>query len=103
MRFSRAKRAADRKVVLLVDSVERIRGVGSEAMTVYESVRNLFFGHAEHLRIPLLHVVYTIPPYLSVLAAGAGLADGRRGGAAPGQHAHLQGAQSRAGSGWAWR
>lgn len=61
-----------RKIVLLVDSVERIRGVGSEAMKVYESVRNLFFGHAEHLRIPLLHVVYTIPPYLSVLAAGAG-------------------------------
>lgn len=62
----------DRKVVLLIDSVERIRGVGSEAMKVYESVRNLFFGHAEHLRIPLLHLVYTVPPYLSVLAAGAG-------------------------------
>ena len=61
-----------RKVVLLVDSVERIRGVGSEAMAVYESVRNLFFGHAEHLRVPLLHIVYTIPPYLSVLASGAG-------------------------------
>jgi hypothetical protein len=60
----------NRKVVLLIDSVERIRGVGSEAMTVYESVRNLFFGNAEHLRVPLLHMVYTIPPYLSVLAAG---------------------------------
>lgn len=62
----------DVKVVLLVDSVERIRGVGREAMSVYESVRNLFFGHAEHLRIPLLHLVYTVPPYLSVLAPGAG-------------------------------
>ncbi len=63
---------SNRKVVLLVDSVERIRGVGDEAMKVYESVRNLFFGHAEHLRVPLLHIVYTVPPYLSVLAAGAG-------------------------------
>lgn len=63
---------AERKVVLLIDSVERIRGVGSEAMAVYESVRNLFFGHAEHLRVPRLHIVYTIPPYLSVLAPGAG-------------------------------
>ena len=63
---------ADLKVVLLVDSVERIRGVGPEAMPVYESVRNLFFGHAEHLRVPMLHIVYTIPPYLSVLAPGAG-------------------------------
>jgi hypothetical protein len=68
------------KVVLLIDSVERIRGVGSEAMAVYESVRNLFFGHAEHLRVPLLHLVYTIPPYLSVLAAGAG---SLMGGAVP--------------------
>lgn len=63
---------ADLKVVLIIDSVERIRGVGDEAMTVYESVRNLFLAHAEHLRIPGLHVVYTVPPYLSVLAAGAG-------------------------------
>ena len=68
----RVENDPNRKVVLLVDSVERIRGVGSEAMSVYESVRNLFFGHAEHLRIPLLHLVYTIPPYLSVLASGAG-------------------------------
>jgi hypothetical protein len=60
------------KVVLIVDSVERIRGVGDEAMKVFESVRNLFFGHAEALKIPTLHVVYTVPPYLSVLAAGAG-------------------------------
>jgi len=68
------------KVVLLIDSVERIRGVGSDAMAVYESVRNLFFGHAENLRVPLLHMVYTIPPYLSVLASGTGLL---MGGAVP--------------------
>ena len=41
-------------------------------MAVYESVRDLFFGHAESLRVPLLHIVYTIPPYLSVLGPGAG-------------------------------
>ena len=42
-----------RKVVLIVDSVERLRGDGSEAneMLVYESVRTLFFGHAESLRL----------------------------------------------------
>jgi hypothetical protein len=60
------------KVALIIDSIERIRGVGDEAMGVYESVRNLFFAHAEHLRIPMLHVVYTVPPYLSILASGAG-------------------------------
>ena len=63
---------ADKKVALIVDSVERIRGVGSEAMSVYESVRNLFFAHADSLRIPLLHVVFTVPPYLPILASGTG-------------------------------
>ncbi len=63
---------AGAKVVLLVDSIERLRGLGQDAMTVYESVRDLFVAHADALRIPLLNVVYTIPPYLSVLAAGAG-------------------------------
>lgn len=62
----------DKKVVLILDSVERIRGVGREDMSVYDSVRNLFFGHADALRIPFLHVVYTVPPYLPVLAAAAG-------------------------------
>lgn len=62
----------DVKVVLIVDSVERIRGVGTDDMQVFESVRNLFFAHAEHLRIPGLHVVYTVPPYLSVLSGATG-------------------------------
>jgi hypothetical protein len=61
------------KVVFLIDSVERIRGVGEEAMKVFESVRNLFFGHGDALCVPLLNLVYTVPPYLSVIAAGAGL------------------------------
>ncbi len=71
-----------RKVVLIVDSVERLRGDGAEddEMRVYESVRTLFFGHAESLRLPELHVVYTVPPYMSVLAAGPGLL---MGGAIP--------------------
>lgn len=68
--FVRQKEAdPNRKVVLLIDSVEQIRGLGNEAMQVYESVRELFFAHAEHLRIPKLHLVYTVPPYLPILAA----------------------------------
>ncbi len=62
----------DKKVVLLVDSVEQIRGVGDEAEDVYKSVVNLFSGHADKLRLPLLHVVYTIPPYLTPLAPATG-------------------------------
>jgi hypothetical protein len=62
----------DKKVVFLIDSVEQIRGVGSEAESVYKSVENLFSAHAEKLHLPLLHVVYTIPPYLTPLAPGLG-------------------------------
>lgn len=63
---------ADKKVVLLLDSIEKIRGVGADADDVYKSVENLFSGHAERLHLPLLHVVYTIPPFLPALAPGIG-------------------------------
>ncbi|MCK5889733.1 MAG: hypothetical protein KAG19_07305 [Methylococcales bacterium] len=64
---------ADKKVVLLIDSVEQIRGVGAEnAEKVHKSVANLFSSHSEGLKIPMLHIVYTIPPYLTALAPGVG-------------------------------
>jgi len=62
----------NKKVVLIIDSVEQIRGVGSDADTVYKSVQNLFSGHASSLNMPLLHVVYTIPPYLTPLTPNLG-------------------------------
>lgn len=69
----RISKDKDKKVVLLVDSLEQIRGVGyEEAELVHKSVENLFSGHASALRFPLLYVVYTIPPYLMPLAPGLG-------------------------------
>ena len=62
----------DKKVVLLSDSMEQFRGLGSEASNVYESVADLFCAHADNLQIPLLHVVYTVPPYLNALAPNLG-------------------------------
>ena len=56
----------DRKVVLLLDSVEHIRGVFANAEPVLSSVETLFAGHAAQLRIPGMHVVYTVPPHLKV-------------------------------------
>jgi len=56
----------DLKVVLLVDSVEQIRGVGTEATQVHDSVVELFSGQAASLAFPQLHLVYTIPPFLRV-------------------------------------
>jgi hypothetical protein len=60
------------KVILLVDSVEQVRGDGPDAAAVHESVRNLFSSQAASLEFPQLHIVYTVPPYLPVLSPNLG-------------------------------
>jgi hypothetical protein len=62
----------DQQVVFLVDSVEQLRGQGSDAEKVYASVRELFSGQAGHLAFPKLHVVYTVPPFLLALSQNLG-------------------------------
>lgn len=62
----------DKKIVLLVDSLEQIRGVGEDTESIYASVVELFSGQASNLCFPKLHVVYTVPPYLNVLAPNLG-------------------------------
>lgn len=56
----------DLELVLLLDSVEHIRGTSINATEVQSSVETLFANHADKLRLPYLHVVYTVPPYLKV-------------------------------------
>lgn len=56
--------------MLLLDSVERLRGVGDseDVGKVFKSVETIFSGHADKLRLPPLYLVCTIPPYLSIMA-----------------------------------
>jgi energy-coupling factor transporter ATP-binding protein EcfA2 len=56
------------KIVLLVDSLEQIRGYYGNSEQVQQSVSETLSGQAHNLAFPKLHVVYTIPPYLSTLA-----------------------------------
>jgi hypothetical protein len=73
--LARRKRSVpDLKVVLIVDSMDRLRGVGGprEVRDVLKSVETLFNSHADLLRFTGLSVVYTIPPYLQALAGGLG-------------------------------
>ena len=58
--------APDGKIVLLLDSLEHIHGTFANAEDVQRSVEMLFAGHADKLRIPDMHLVYTVPPYLKV-------------------------------------
>ena len=62
------------KVVVLVDSLEQIRGAGSlnASQEVQQSVTQLFADQADNLKFPLLHLVYTIPPYVPILAPSLG-------------------------------
>ncbi len=57
------------KVVLIVDSLERLRGIGNEASTdMFDRVVKVFDGGVDALRLPELQVVYSVPPYLPYLA-----------------------------------
>jgi hypothetical protein len=73
--YVRRQRAdPDRKIVLIVDSVERLRGVGDsdDIREVFKSAETLFSSHADKLRFTALNIIYTVPPYLSALAGALG-------------------------------
>ena len=50
--------------VLMADSIEKVAGYGKDAAQVYESVLRLFVSDGSALRLPGLHVVYSVPSYL---------------------------------------
>lgn len=52
------------KCVLIADSLEKIRGYGSDEGKVYESVERLFLSEGAALRLPGVHVVYSVSPFL---------------------------------------
>ena len=56
----------DHEVVLLLDSIEHIRGTLANAEDVHGSVERLFAGHSEKLHLPGLHVIHTVPTYLKI-------------------------------------
>ncbi|WP_434391225.1 hypothetical protein [Melittangium boletus] len=66
------KHGPNTEVVLLLDSMEHIRGTSTNATAVQDSVVNLFTSHSDKLHFDHLHVVYTIPPYLKVLYPNLG-------------------------------
>ena len=56
------------KVVLLVDSLERLRGVGDVAQAdMFARVVQVFDSDRDQLRLPEMQVVYAVPPYLPYL------------------------------------
>lgn len=65
---------ASRRIVMLLDSIEQIEGTSVNSHKVADSVEIVFRAHSNALKIPGLHVVYTVPPWLKIKAPGvAGL------------------------------
>lgn len=61
-------------LVLIVDSFEKLYGDGRNDDDVYRAAGALFRAHADKLRIPEWHVVYTVPPWLQLGIGGAAAA-----------------------------
>lgn len=59
----RAQRLGFTRLVVVFDSLEKLRGISSNWTEVLESAERVFSGGAPHLRLPL-HVLYTIPTAL---------------------------------------
>jgi energy-coupling factor transporter ATP-binding protein EcfA2 len=55
------------KVVLIVDSLERLRGSGADTNPMFERVVKVFDGGVNNLLIDRLQVIYAVPPYLTFL------------------------------------
>ena len=66
--FVRQRTHRDR-VVVIVDSLERLRGVsGADQDSMFQHVVTTFAGDFDRLRIPNASVVYSVPPYLALMA-----------------------------------
>ncbi|MFM7331295.1 MAG: hypothetical protein ACKO1L_06495, partial [Brachymonas sp.] len=60
---------ARQRVVVIVDSLERLRGVsGAEQDAMFQHVITTFAGDFDRLRVPSASVVYSVPPYLALMA-----------------------------------
>ncbi|MEI6343391.1 MAG: hypothetical protein WCR07_15670 [Verrucomicrobiota bacterium] len=63
-RIRKTKGFHDCPIVFIFDSLEQLRGSTSNENDVIRSVESLFSNHLDALRIPGLHLIYTVPPWL---------------------------------------
>ncbi len=60
------------RVILILDSLERLRASGANAEVCYQSIRDTFDINAAHLKMEHIDVVYSVPPYLPFLIPNLG-------------------------------
>lgn len=60
------------KIVLVVDSLERISAPSGDEGKLFDSLKNVFFNESARLRLPGISVVYSAPPYLYAVLPNVG-------------------------------
>jgi len=58
------------RVVFIFDQLEQIRGTASNEEEVIRSVERIFGSHLSKLQLPLVHAIYTVPPWLQLMLPG---------------------------------
>ena len=67
----KARNNPELPVVFLFDQFEQLRGSRITEQAVIQSVERVFTNHLELLRLPYVHAVYTVPPWLQFVRPGA--------------------------------
>lgn len=69
---ARERLGADTKVILILDSLERLRVTGADARVCYDAITRTFETNGDYLKLQHIHVVYSVPPYLPFLCPRIG-------------------------------
>ncbi len=62
----------DAPLVMLIDSIEHARGTRANEADIHASLERLFAQHDDKLKLPYVHVIYTVPPWLRIRSPGLG-------------------------------
>ena len=57
----------DRPIVFIFDQLEQLRGNYEAWQSVIRSVQDVFSVHLDKLKLPYVHMIYSVPPWLSFL------------------------------------
>lgn len=68
----RLQRGAATQVVLVLDSLERLRVSGTNAQACYEAIVQTFDVNGQFLKLDHVHAVYSVPPFLPFLVPRIG-------------------------------
>ncbi len=66
------RKTTDQQVVFLFDQLEQFRGSLTNEAEMLRSVERVFSAHLSLLRLPYVHCVFTVPPWLKLIPQGPG-------------------------------